>query len=350
MHSNHNRFNVNIFYRPVNVQYTSTISRYNPSNTSVSTDEITRARMLSPGVSPAEKELVQKSLQKVEDELNQLQPDLDNAQNDYEKTQQEAQMKKRTFDDAKKGKSDLLTLKNKKEGAEKRLVQAERDAAKDDGQEKRRIVKIIRKHIESYISELEGASRANREHLEAISAQTGLKMSEDGLLERKRNTEERHRELLDQTRNLQLEVDRKDREFKAARQLVIQMKTIAERDAPIHDEDGNETPLKAKLDELSDDITELQSLRDDADEKMRNIISNPQVISRYHEQKAMLDSEREKLEILQGSKSRKRDELSRLRVPYNASLENIVHKVNVLFGKFMFELGCAGKKYTVFTS
>lgn len=76
---------------------------------------------------------------------------------------------------------------------------------------------------------------------------------------------------------------------------------------------------------------------------MNGIDANPDVIRQYEERKKEIELIREQLSDLTESKDSKVAELEKRRLPWEQSLENSVSKVNVLFSKYMEELGCAGK-------
>jgi len=95
------------------LQYTSTISRYNSSKTSVSTDEVSPANILSPGVPPTEKEQSRSALQASQAQLDRLHPDLGAAQGAFDVAQREAQERNADWVDKKRRKEIMPTPKGK---------------------------------------------------------------------------------------------------------------------------------------------------------------------------------------------------------------------------------------------
>ncbi len=132
--------------------------------------------------------------------------------------------------------------------------------------------------------------------------------------------------------------------YTRARHELQQIKEDAIRIAPITDENGNDLPLKEKLNELPENLTELEEAMDDTRDKISSIVDNPEVMRRYEQQKRQLDEMKEQLENLNENKAEKKNALKQKRRPWENALENIVDKVNTLFSGYMKELGCAGRR------
>ena len=131
--------------------------------------------------------------------------------------------------------------------------------------------------------------------------------------------------------------------FQKEKQKLGHLKQRAIEIAPISDQNGNDLPLKEKLNTLPDNLTELEESMEDTKEQIEGIHDNPDVMRRYEEQKRELHEIKDHLENLNESKGRKRKDLEDKKNPWEAALKNIVEKVNVLFEGYMKELGCAGK-------
>jgi len=300
--------------------------------------------MLSPGVAPADKDQAERLLRASEEALNRIQPELDEAQPAHMRAQHEAQQHAAKFKDAKQGSHDYDQHKEKVELAKRKLREAEKEASKDNQKEKKKCISKIRRLIEAYVNEIENASKMYDQFLESTGILSGVRMSEDGLVQKKNVLEEQLREMQLQTKSLEQDFQRISVEFNRERNAVAQLKQRAEEHAPLKDEAGKDTPLKVVLDALPSELAELEDLMDDAKEKIKRILDNPEVLRQYREKKQSLESQKDRLENLKGSKGIKRAELDTLKAPYEASLHNIVKKVNDGFGKYMTELGCAGKK------
>merc|ERR1712039_1025239 len=115
------------------------------------------------------------------------------------------------------------------------------------------------------------------------------------------------------------------------------------RIAPISDENGDDLPLKDQLNDLPENLHEIEEGMDDTKERINSIHDNPDVMRRYEEQKIELNDIKEQLQDMESSKDAKRQTLKDTRQPWEASLDNIVTKVNVLFSQYMKELDCAGE-------
>lgn len=113
--------------------------------------------------------------------------------------------------------------------------------------------------------------------------------------------------------------------------------------APISDEDGNPLPLREKLNDLPETITEIEESMEDKHEKINSIHDNPEVMRRYEQQKRELEEVNERLQDMKDSKQQKRENLQAMKDPWEASLTKLVGKASVLFSGYMRELGCAGE-------
>ena len=303
--------------------------------------------MLSPGVSPEEKSRCEDALRRSEEKLRRLEPSIESASQDHDRVQKEAQQLQSAFQDAKRGKKEYMDLQERVRMARNKLKQFEKTASKDTKSDKKKLVKQIKTRVNALMSELEKASSNFNNYLRALNAQTGLKLSEDGQIEKRRRLEEQLHEIQSQTQNLQRQYQIIEREFNSLRNMVVELKKQAEQQAPITDAKGNDTPLREQLDALPAEKVELEDLIEDTVDKVKRIMHNPGVIRNYDEQKAAFDALKQELEDLQGSKGVKKRELESLKAPYVASLENIVRQVNELFTKYMSELGCAGECFGI---
>lgn len=113
--------------------------------------------------------------------------------------------------------------------------------------------------------------------------------------------------------------------------------------APIADEHGNELPLKEQLNDLPESITEIDVAIEDTTDRINGIHDNPDAMRRYEAQKRELEEVKEKLGNMKESKEAQKQTLENKRGPWESALDNITTKVDVLFSKYMEELGCAGE-------
>lgn len=114
--------------------------------------------------------------------------------------------------------------------------------------------------------------------------------------------------------------------------------------APLHDEDDNPLPLKAKLEALLvETIDEAVAALEEAEAKANSIDDNPDLIRQYDKLKEEIAQIKDDLENLAGSKEAQKTEIMRLKEPWEAALVNSLAKVDALFGTYMAELGCNGE-------
>lgn len=121
-------------------------------------------------------------------------------------------------------------------------------------------------------------------------------------------------------------------------------KALAEKEAPIEDEDGNPLPLKEKLEALTvSTLAETEAAMEEAHAKVDGIDANPDVIRQYEERKKEIEEVRGQLSELTDSKESKLADLRRKRAPWEQALDNAVNKVNAKFSGYMQDLDCAGE-------
>lgn len=301
--------------------------------------------MLSPGVSQEEKAQAERDLKVAEEEYQRLHPRVAEAQKSFERLQQEAQQLSLKFKDAKQGKADYQQHKERLESAKRKVTEAKKEASKDNNAEKKRLIRQIRDHMIRHTAEIEKATSNYNDYLDAVARQAGIAMSEDGLISKKQQLQDQLEIMQQQTVHLEQEYNRLNNSFTLVRQQVLELKRQADNSAPIGTDD-NPTPLRAKLDEITADKTELEDLIYEAKEKIGRIINNPAVLRNYEELKEKFEAQKTRLEDLADTNGGKSLELKNLKEPYVAALTNIVNKVNALFEVYMQELGCAGKRIT----
>jgi chromosome segregation ATPase len=114
--------------------------------------------------------------------------------------------------------------------------------------------------------------------------------------------------------------------------------------APLTDANKEPLPLKAKLEALPvETIEEAEAALDEQQAKANTIDDNPDVALQYEKLKAEIVETKDELENLADTKEAKQTDIDRLRAPWENALQNSLEKVNVLFAKYMAELGCAGQ-------
>jgi structural maintenance of chromosomes protein 5 len=144
--------------------------------------------------------------------------------------------------------------------------------------------------------------------------------------------------------NIEKEALRIQQAFAKAKQLCTQIKSQAERDAPMTDEKGNELPLKQQLEDLDvNTVYDVEAALEEAESKANSIDANPDVIRQYEQRKVEIEEAKERLDDLSSSKDAKLNVITRMRQPWESALENFVAKINCLFSKYMAEMACTGE-------
>ena len=323
-------------------KYTTIVSRYS-SKSSLRVDEINAARMLKPGVSQQEKEKVESDIKKVDNDLSELLPGVEQATQLYNEFLKEGQAVTLRTKDAAKAKTELQQIKSKLKTALKKLDDAKAEAQKDYVAEKQGILTKLRNYSSKYISNLETASDQYTQYMENTSKYAVIKMSEDGLLQSLQKITDILAERESETSHLETSLKSISLKFKEAKHEMKQLKHYADQIAPIKDAEGNELPLRAKLAELPEHISEIEALIEDANTKIQSIHDNPEALRRYEEQKLEIEKIKNELDGLQDAEDARRDQLKNLREPWENALINMVEKVNIKFSAYMTELKYAGK-------
>ena len=137
--------------------------------------------MLQPGVSPAEKERVERDLRAAEEALSQVQPSMDAAVEAFQELQSETQKASYQFAEAKKARREVIEHKGKVDSYRRRLNEAKKEADKDNVTEKKKHIRNVKKYVKMFVTELENASSRYDSYLLATQKLTGLRMSEGGL-------------------------------------------------------------------------------------------------------------------------------------------------------------------------
>jgi chromosome segregation ATPase len=121
------------------------------------------------------------------------------------------------------------------------------------------------------------------------------------------------------------------------------LKKEADREAPLQDEDGNDTPLKAQLEALGvDTLPEALAALEEAEQKVDSIEADHNAIREYERNKEETELVRAQLDDLSSSEEQKKRDLEEKVRPWEEALINAVAKVNILFATYMAEMGCTG--------
>lgn len=143
---------------------------------------------------------------------------------------------------------------------------------------------------------------------------------------------------------LDVEAGRIIQEYSEKRKLLVQKKEDAEKEAPIIDEDGNDTPLKAQLEALEvSDLTEVDAAIEEAERVLQNYHANPEVIRHYEKLKSEIEQIEADLAVQTSTHEKGQTLLTQQRKDWESRLEEFIFKTNALFTTYMAEMGCTGE-------
>lgn len=151
-------------------------------------------------------------------------------------------------------------------------------------------------------------------------------------------------EAREECKAIEVEYHRAVTDYKAAVQECKKAQAVAKREAPIQDENGDPTPLRAKLEELGvETYAEAAEALDEAERKVQGIHADNNAIASYERNKEELEEVQAQLDDLVSFEEKRREELDAKVKPWEQRLVAAVSKVDVLFGKYMAEMGNTGK-------
>jgi chromosome segregation ATPase len=150
---------------------------------------------------------------------------------------------------------------------------------------------------------------------------------------------------------MQRKIDQAQHEYQDAtngynqkRKLLQELKSRAEEKAPLNDENGEELPLKAQLEDLPvEDVEEARAALEEARTKVDSIIADPKVVRVYEQKKQELEASETQLDNLTSSRDKRLILMTQNLKPWEEALENFVHKIDAKFSNYMRELGCTGE-------
>ena len=146
------------------------------------------------------------------------------------------------------------------------------------------------------------------------------------------------KEIAAKYKDVQLQYKEKRTELK---KLVIQART----EAPLQDSEGNETQLKAQLEELAEfeTIEQAEVALEEAEDQLNRVVADPGVFRQHEKKQQELQGARDDLEALSSRKKQRKSALESQQEPWEEALKSIISKVDQRFSKYMKELGCVGE-------
>lgn len=318
------------------------MSRYRNDSRNIDIREIFAAKMLSPGVPKEDKIRAENEVKNAQKRIAELEPGKQDALEKHNQLVESAQKIQQEYKDAQIGLNEVKKHQENFERAQRKLQQAKELAATDNKDEKKRKVQQIRKCMEQSIEEIKKATDAYDVYIDAVARHAGVKLSEDGIVTKRDLLIDQLDVMRRETDSLRGKVQELAKRFQHARERTLQLKDIADREAPLGTPD-EPTEIKEALEKLTTDKDELKDLIVEAKEVLETTVENYGAVRRYEEQKAALEIQQEKYDGLKDSKETRKKELDAKRQPYHSRLTNIINEVNELFEKYMKDLGCAGK-------
>jgi structural maintenance of chromosomes protein 5 len=124
----------------------------------------------------------------------------------------------------------------------------------------------------------------------------------------------------------------------------LQEKAIVE--APLQDEEGNETALKEKLQvDLAqyETIDYAEAALEEVEHKIRSTFADRNVANFYERKEKELDVAQDQLHALTKGKDKKMEDLRTKAEPWQVKLHILIQKIDSRFSRYMSELGCTGE-------
>ena len=134
------------------------------------------------------------------------------------------------------------------------------------------------------------------------------------------------------------------KEFKTKKNLVRIRKSDMEKESPVRDENGDQTPLGEEIQALGHETVEdYEAALEDAQNKVNSIHDDPNAIKQYEDNLAEIERVQEQLEQVQGNKDSLDRQIEKVLSPWKATLHNAIEEINNLFTGYMAELGVTGE-------
>jgi structural maintenance of chromosomes protein 5 len=133
--------------------------------------------------------------------------------------------------------------------------------------------------------------------------------------------------------------------YKEKRNELKKLVIEARNEAPLQDAEGNETPLKAQLEELAEfeTIEQAEVALEEAEDQINKVVADPGVFRQYEKKKQEVQAVRDDVEALTSRKEQRKSALESQQEPWEEALKAIISKVDQRFSKYMKELGCVGE-------
>lgn len=324
-------------------KYTSMVSKYSKKS-SVRVDDIRPAKFLAPGVSDEAKDKVQAEFDALRTRRDAAQAAVEEASGKQAEVQAQAQESRAKQKAAREAVENLQRMINKLRNAEAKLKDAEAELSVGDEQEKAHKVAQLEKRIHHSLLALMEHSESYFKMMTHTATLSKARLSREAASQEERTSGQALEEATHDYRSIEKKFLDASEAFKRAKEELHRLKKIADEEAPIEDEHGNELPLKAQLEELPVTVLEeAQVALDEAEAKIESIAADQNVIREHERNLAEVEEVQSQLDDLNSSEERRRQQLDQKVKPWVESLKVAVQKVDSLFSQYMAEMGCTGE-------
>lgn len=324
-------------------KYTSSISKYSQKE-NMRVDEVRPAKWLAPGVSEEAKKRVQEELEKCQKRLAELEPQVDKAREDLAKSQADAQEANQRVKEARLLITNLTKMRGRVRNAERKHEDAKAALETDDEEEKKQKLGVLKKRIKHSLLALEAHAQSYKQMMAATVQSSGARLDKELAVARERQLRHQKAEAERTINETKQRYQDAVAAFNEAKRELIQLQKDAEESAPLHDENGEELPLKAQLEDLAMETPEeTQAALEEAHHTANSIVADRNVVRQYEARQREMEEVQAELDSVNGSKEKRKTELLMKFKPWEQSLEESVAKVDALFSRYMRELGCTGE-------
>ncbi|GMH84093.1 hypothetical protein TrST_g11234 [Triparma strigata] len=323
-------------------RYTANISRYT-QKTNLSILEVNQSpKYVSRGVTKAEMEKVEAKKAEVDEKYDQISAEITDINNKHKESRQEGLAKRAEVKSLQDRKKAVGEKESRLRQAEKKLEEARAGAAVDTEKEKKRISDKAVKKVSGSLGLAHRAAQLWAEVINDTMLNAGMRCTAADMSREKLRLEDMIEEENRKGSSLKEDYIEAKSLFSQSKDKLKELKARAEAEAPLVDEEGNDLPLKAKLETLPDSLAEVNATLDDCKAAIANIHDDPHVIAEYERKEKEIEKLSEQLKDQDEMKSAKAAEIDALSQGFVSRLKNYITTVDGLFSTYMEELGCAG--------
>mmetsp|Transcript_2900 Transcript_2900/g.5510 ORF Transcript_2900/g.5510 Transcript_2900/m.5510 type:complete len:1133 (+) Transcript_2900:146-3544(+) len=326
-------------------KYTCLISKYS-HKPSIRVDDIKPARMLTRGASEEMKQRVEQELAEATSRRDKIRPSLERAEQELEEIRSMSQEAQHRVKSARENRNNAQKMLTKLQAANRKLGEIQAEIDKDEEGEKAEKVGKLNQRIKLSLKALQAHSQSYQKMLAATVKASGARLNREAAAFEESTSRDACKEAVTKAKDLELTFLNAKRQFSQEKALYRDMIQLAQTEAPLEDEDGNDTPLKEKLEvDLAQFATveHAEAALEEAEQHIRGTVANRDVIKQFEEKKIEFESTQDKLSALKSRKETRLSELRNKTEPWENALQKIVAKVDMRFSRYMKELGCVGE-------